>query len=388
MRTKTFGQTGLEMSVMGMGCMRLPLDNPKDPTAIDEDLVTAMLRLAIDQGLNYIDTAYPYHGNHRHKPGRSEPVVGQALKGGYREKINLATKLPTWLVESKKQMHNYLDEQLKRLDTSYVDFYLLHNINKMVWPKIKDLGVFEFLDEARKDGRIKYPGFSFHDRYPIFEELIESYDWAMAQIQYNYLDVDYQAGRRGAQLARDKNIALVVMEPLRGGFLVNYIPDELQDVLASSRPDWSLAEWGLKWLWSQPEPTMVLSGASTMEQLEENLRIAQSEDFLTDQDLEAIAQVRSFFKDRLKAGCTDCGYCLPCPQGVVIPKNLAYLNSYFITDSDEMRARSKYYFQAQVSPEESFVHCIGCGECEVKCPQNLPISELLTQDAPRIIGAL
>ena len=386
MRKKTFGQTGLEMSVMGFGCMRLPLDNPKDPMAIDEDLTTAMLRRAIDQGLNYVDTAYPYHGSSRQKPGRSEPVVAQALRGGYREKINLATKLPTWLVQNQKQMHNYLDEQLKRLETNYVDFYLLHNINGIVWPKIKDLGVFQFLDEARKDGRIKYPGFSFHDRYPMFEELIQSYDWGMAQIQYNYLDVDYQAGRRGAQLAREKNIALVVMEPLRGGFLVNNIPEQLKDVLASVRPDWSLAEWGLKWLWSQPEPTMVLSGMSTMEHVDENLKIAQSEEFLTEQDLEAIAQVQSFFKDRLKAGCTDCGYCLPCPQGVVIPKNLAYLNSYFLTDSDEARARSKYYFQTQVSPEESFTSCIGCGECEEKCPQHLPISELLTKDAPNLLG--
>lgn len=386
MRKKTFGQTGLEISVMGFGCMRLPLDNPKDPTAIDEDLTTAMLRRAIDQGVNYIDTAYPYHGNHRHKPGRSEPVVGQALQGGYREKVHLATKLPTWFIEDKKQMHRLLDKQLKRLGTHFVDFYLLHNINGLVWPKIKDLGVFQFLDEARKDGRITYPGFSFHDRYPLFEELIQSYDWAMAQIQYNYLDVDYQAGRKGAQLASSLNIALVIMEPLRGGFLVNNIPDELCELLAATRPQWSLAEWGLKWLWSQPEPTMVLSGMSAMAHVEENLQIAQSEDLLTEEDLGAIAQVQSFFKDRLKAACTDCGYCLPCPQGVVIPKNMAYLNQYFIADSDEVRARAKYYFQTQMGPQETFTNCVGCGQCEEKCPQHLPISELLTQEAPKIFA--
>jgi len=382
---KTFGKTGAEISVLGFGCMRLPLTDPQEPTSIDQDLATAMIRKAIDGGINYVDTAWPYHSNSRQDPGASEPLVAEALKNGYREKVHLTTKLPLWLIKERKDMDKYLDQQLKRLNSSHLDFYLAHNINSLVWPQIKDLGLFKFLDEALKDGRIKHAGFSFHDRYPIFEEVIGSYDWSFAQIQYNYLDVEYQAGRKGAQLVKERGMGLIIMEPLRGGFLINHMPDELRQMLAGIRPDWSLADWGLRWLWNQPEVDLVLSGMSDMSQVEENLKIASTPVKMTEEDFAALEKVRLFFKERLKVNCTSCGYCLPCPEGVNIPKNFSFYNDYHMVDSDEVRGRAKFYFTGQVAPHEKFDHCVHCGQCEEKCPQSLPISELM-YDVARVFG--
>ncbi len=381
MLKRVFGKTGLELSILGFGCMRLPVLNPADPTTIDQETATAMLRRAIGRGVNYVDTAWPYHGTGRTEPGQSEPFVGRALAGGYREKVHLATKLPTWLIENKKQMHDILDAQLKRLDTDHIDFYLAHNLNSIVWPGIRDKGLFTFLDEALKDGRIKYAGFSFHDRYELFEEIVAAYDWTFAQMQYNYLDVDYQAGRRGLRLAHQRGLGVVIMEPLRGGFLINHMPERMKALLAEVRPEWSLADWALRWLWNQPEIGVVLSGMSAPEQTEENVSIAEAITPLTADDQAALDQVVALFRERLKINCTACGYCLPCPQGVDIPKNFSYYNDYFLVDSDEVRARAKFYFNAQMAPHETFAHCVHCRECEEKCPQNLPISDTMDEVA-------
>ena len=388
MRKKVLGQTGVEVSLLGFGCMRLPLTNPADNSQIDYDLGKAMMIKAIDSGVNYVDTAWPYHGDGgRMNPGESEPFVAYALKGGYREKVQLVTKLPSWLVQQKKDMHHYLDLQLKRMDTSYFDFYLLHNLSKADWPRLKDIGVLDFLEEAMKDGRIKYPGFSFHDDYEIFEKIISSYDWAVAQIQYNYLDTNYQAGTKGLHLAAAKGIGVVIMEPLRGGFLINFMPDEMKEMLKSVRPNWSLADWGLRWLWNQPEVGVVLSGMSAMDQMDENLAIAEkaSSETMAQEDEEALAKVREYFKTRLKLNCTGCGYCLPCPAGVNIPKNFSYYNEYFLVDSDVIRTRTKYFLGIQVAASESFKNCIHCGACEEKCPQHLPISDAMN-DVAEVFG--
>ncbi len=378
---KMFGKTGVELSVLGFGCMRLPVTNPEDPTTIDYDLGTAMIRKAIDQGVNYVDTAWPYHSNSRLDPGASEPFVAQALKGGYREKVNLATKLPLWLIKERKDMDKYLDAQLKRLETSHLDFYLAHNINSLVWPQIKDLGLIDFMESALKDGRIKQAGFSFHDRLPVFEEALNSFDWSFAQIQYNYLDIEYQAGRKGAQMVKERGMGLIIMEPLRGGFLINHMPEELKKMLDEIRPHWSLADWGLRWLWNQPEVNLVLSGMTAMSHVEENLKIASTPIEMTERDFEALEKVRLFFKERLKINCTSCGYCLPCPEGVNIPKNFSYYNDYHLVDSDEVRARAKFYYAGQVAPHEKFEHCVHCRQCEEKCPQGLPISDLMDEVA-------
>ena len=378
MQKKVFGRTGAELSILGFGCMRLPVLNPKDPTTIDYDLGTAMVRKAIDRGVNYVDTAWPYHSNSRENPGTSELFVAQALKDGYREKVHLATKLPTWLVTSRQDMDKYLDAQLQRLGGGHIDFYLAHNLNTLVWPKIKHLGLLEFLDEALKDGRIKYAGFSFHDRYEVFEDVVGSYDWTFGQIQYNYLDVDYQAGRRGLKLGADRGLAMVIMEPLRGGFLVNYLPEEMRAELAGIRPDWSPVDWGLRWLWDQPEVSLVLSGMTAMAHVDENLKIAETAAPLSEREQAAVGRVRDFFLKRIKVNCTGCGYCLPCPSGVNIPKNLSYYNNYHLIDADEARARVKYFYDAQTSPDETAANCVHCGECEDKCPQKLPISDTMT----------
>lgn len=385
MLKKIFGRTDRELSILGFGCMRLPLIDPANPTTIDYDLATDMVRRAIDRGVNYVDTAWPYHGVSREEPGESEVFVGRALGGGYREKVNLATKLPTWFHTDLKGKHALLDRQLKRLNTASIDFYLAHNLNALCWPGVKDLGLFQFLDEARKDGRIKYVGFSFHDTYALFEEIVGSYPWDFAQIQYNYLDVDYQAGRKGLKLAHDRGMGVVIMEPLRGGFLINHMPAALREKLAAVRPDWSLADWGLRWLWDQPEVGVVLSGMTAMAQVEENLTIADRAGSLTDRELAALGEVREFFRERLKVPCTACGYCLPCPEGVNIPKNFDFLNNYFLMDAEEVRARTKYFFSAQVGPKETFAHCVHCRQCEEKCPQSIPISDCM-EEVARIFG--
>ena len=385
MKRKSFGKTGVELSILGFGCMRLPLSDPKNQAAIDRDLAVEMIRKGIDGGINYIDTAWPYHGNSRVEPGESEPLVGQALAGGFREKVFLATKLPTWFMENQKQMNEILDRQLTRLKTDHIDFYLAHNLNNQVWPAIKDKGLLKFLDEALKDGRIKHAGFSFHDDYELFADIIESYSWSFCQIQYNYLDVEYQAGKRGLQLAVDKGLGAVIMEPLRGGFLINHMPEEMKKMLAEIRPEWSLADWALRWLWSQPEAGPVLSGMSAMDQLEENLKIADSAESLNDRETAALEQVRAFFKERLKVNCTGCGYCLPCPEGVNIPKNFLFYNDYFLVDSEEVRERNMLLFNNLVNPSETCGNCVHCRQCEEKCPQNLPISDLM-DDVARVFG--
>ena len=380
MLKKTFGKTGLKLSTLGFGCMRLPLTDKQDPASIDYDVATGMLRKAIDRGVNYVDTAYPYHSNQgRTRPGASEPFVGKALKGGYREKVHLATKLPTWLVDSRRKMDELLDEQLKRLETAHIDVYLAHNINTTVWDRMVELGLFDFMDQAKKDGRIKYAGFSFHDHYDIFEKVVASYDWDMTQIQHNYLDVDYQAGRKGLELAAGRGLGMVIMEPLRGGFLIDHMPEEMKTFLAGVRPDWSLADWGLRWVMTRPGIGVVLSGMSAMNHVDENLKITETLAPFSEKEEAALEKVREYFRARLRVDCTGCGYCLPCPSGVNIPKNFLYYNDYFLLDLPAVRDRTLYYYKVQVGGQEAASNCVHCRECEEKCPQNLSISDTMEE---------
>ncbi|MDR1042023.1 MAG: aldo/keto reductase [Deltaproteobacteria bacterium] len=383
MEKRPMGRTGDSSTILGFGCMRLPLSGPT-PDKIDYDQATAMFRSAVDRGVDYVDTAYPYHGSgDRMAPGESEPFLGQALKGGYREKVKLATKLPSWKTQSLKEMHAILDEQLKRLDVSQIDYYLAHNLNNSVWPAIKDMGLFTFFDEAVKDGRIRFPSFSFHDDYPLFEEILKSYDWAMTQVQYNYLDRDWQAGRKGVKLAYDRGVAVVVMEPVRGGFLVNYLPDGPKETFRKAHPDWSLAAWCLNWIWAQKEISVVLTGVSDMAQTDDNVATALSwrPGKFTEEDSRIIDEVTEWFRSRLKAPCTSCAYCMPCPSGVNIPKNIENVNDYYIFDSNEARERSKVFYRMMVGGGESAALCTECGECLEKCPQHLEIPRLLKEAA-------
>jgi predicted aldo/keto reductase-like oxidoreductase len=378
---RPIGRTGESASILGFGCMRLPLKSSY-PEDIDKELAIDMIRSAIDRGVNYVDTAYPYHsGVNRNSPGASEPLVAEALADGYREKVLLATKLPTWLVNTRSDMDRLLDVQLKRLRVSRIDFYLAHNLNSSVWDNLVECKLFDFMDSAVKDGRIRYPGFSFHDQYPLFEKIVGSYDWAMGQIQYNYLDRDFQAGQKGLKLAHSKGIGVVIMEPLRGGFLVNHMAPAPREILKKARPDWTLPAWGFNWLWNQPEISVVLSGMTAKEHVLENLNLAEAwhDKLVTPSDLEALNGVRAYFASRMKTSCTACGYCMPCPSGVDIPKNLSFLNQYFLFDSQDTKDRCKYFYYIQVQESELAKNCVACHECEEKCPQHITIPDFLTQ---------
>jgi uncharacterized protein len=377
---RDFGKTREKVSVLGFGCMRFPLkgDNPMD---IDEEAAINMLRSAIDQGVNFIDTAYPYHGLSMDQGGASEPFLAKALQDGYRKKVKIATKLPSWAVEARGDMDRFLDEQLRRLETDCIDFYMVHGINKSNWENLKELGFEEFLDEAIADGRIKHAGFSFHDRIELFKEVVDHYDWSFCLIQLNYLDDDYQAGEKGLKYASARGLGIAVMEPLRGGHLATNIPREVQELFDEAQTKRSPAQWALRWVWNHPEVSVVLSGMNTMEQLEENLKIAQEAhpNMLTEQELDITGQAKSIFENKVKISCTDCGYCLPCPSGVNIPENFAKYNDYFLFGSPEMKDLYKFNYHAFVPEHEHAAVCGECGICEEHCPQGIRITQELKE---------
>jgi len=367
---RNFGKTGKEVSILGFGCMRLPILNDK-PEKINEPLATEMLHYAIDHGVNYIDTAYPYH------KGMSEIAVGNALKDGYREQVYLSTKLPSWLVQKKEDFDSFLDEQLKKLQTDRIDFYLLHGLHRNFWEKLLNLDVFEFLDSAVEDGRIGHVGFSFHDELEFFKEIVDSYKWDFSQIQYNYIDQEFQAGRAGLNYAADK-MGTVIMEPLRGSCLTDNIPLDIQAIWDKSPVKRSLAEWALLFLWDQPEVNVVLSGMSKMEHVVDNINIAEKghANVLTDDERNLIEEVRETYSTRMHAGCTSCNYCMPCPHGVDIPLNLNLLNDTYIYKNMQ-KPSGNYSFLIAKGMSASF--CNQCGACEEACTQNLQIMEYLKE---------
>ena len=354
-----------DLSVLGFGCMRLPVTQE---CKVDRPEAIRMIRHGIDQGINYYDTAYVYHG------GESEVVLGQALRDGYREKVNVATKLPTWLVEKREDMDRYLDEQLARLQTDHIDFYLIHGLGKARWQQIGDLGVKDFLDDALADGRICYAGFSFHDKGDTFADIVDGYRWTFAQIQYNYMDEDYQAGKAGLQYAAAKGLDVMIMEPLRGGMLTSNVP-EIEKMWAESRTKKSPAERGLQWVWNHPEVTCVLSGMNTMDQLNENLQYAERAlpGKLTEHELTLYGRVKAAYRERTKIDCTKCEYCKPCPCGVDIPGCFEVYNNVFMYNDDTTSRQAYLNFMSDVCASK----CSECGECEEKCPQALPIRENL-----------
>jgi predicted aldo/keto reductase-like oxidoreductase len=381
---RKFGRHGFSVSALGFGCMRFPVesvesvetasDGSETGTAprINEDEAIAMLRYAISQGVNYIDTAYRYH------EGQSEVLVGKALSGGLRKTVRLATKSPVWLCKDHGDFDRYLDEQLAKLDTDYIDFYLLHSLSKETWSKAKDLGVMAFLDRALADGRVKYAGFSFHDSLALFKEIVDSYDWSLAQIHYNYVDDNYQAGTEGMEYAASKGLAVIVMEPLRGGRLTKVVPEDVKAVWDAAPVRRTPAEWGLRWVWNHPEVTVILSGMSTMDQVRENVRIAEDAfpNSLTEAELDLIAKVRAIYKKRIRVSCSECRYCMPCPNSVHIPDILSLYNDAFMygTLSDSLRM---YDTLKKAGCDASA--CVECGACEEVCPQHLGIPQHLKE---------
>ncbi len=364
---RTMPRTGDRISILGFGCMRFPLDAEGK---IDEPRSAAMLHSAIDRGVNYIDTAYPYHG------GESEPVVGRALEGGYREKVFLATKLPSWMVETPSDMDRLLDEQLTKLRTDHIDYYLLHSLNAERWGTMKRNDYGTFLERALADGRIRRAGFSFHDQLPLFKEIVDDWPWHFCQIQYNFLDTNYQAGTEGLKYAAEKDIGMVIMEPLRGGNLAKNVPDAMMRIWNESPKKLSPAGWALRWIWDQPEVNVVLSGMTTESDLDDNLSAAAEgmPNSLTATEREMISRVTTEYRTRMKVGCTACQYCMPCPAGVNIPECFNRYNMAFMFDNLE---QAKATYPVFLKPGARASACVKCGACEEKCPQNLPIRDHL-----------
>lgn len=353
-----FGKTGLMVSRFGLGCMRFP---EKEQDAI------AMVRYAIDHGVNYLDTAYVYKN--------SEVITGKALRDGYREKILLATKSPLWNINKHADFEKYLDEQLKRLGTDYIDIYLLHNLNHLNWEVVKKYDGFTFLDKMVQKGKIRHRACSVHNTFEAFEEISAAYDWEMAQIQLNILDEHQQVGIEGMRLAAAKGMAVVIMEPLRGGHLVNQTPQEVKDLIAAYPDRRSMAEWCFRWLYNMPEVSLILSGTSSLEQLKENLRIfaAAAPNVMTAEETELIRKVQEIYRGKNAIGCTGCNYCMPCPQGLDIPEIFRLYNGYHLTKAQI----DKIVYQHSMIPVgKGADQCVACGHCTEHCPQSLDVPAL------------
>jgi predicted aldo/keto reductase-like oxidoreductase len=368
MQFRKFGKLDLDVSALGFGCMRLPLLDLQDHNGIDEKEATRMLYYAIDQGVNYLDTAYGYHG------GNSERFLGRALQADYRQKVHLATKLPCWKVESAQDFDKLLNEQLEKLQTDHIDFYLLHGLDADSWHKVRDLNVIPWAESAIADGRIQHLGFSFHDKTEVLVEIVDAYDgWVLCQVQYNYIDIENQAGTKGVKYAASKGLAVIAMEPILGGRLVNP-PVEIQALWETSVRKRGPADWALQWLWNQPEVTVALSGMSTMSQVEENLVSASRSgvNSLTEKELALIGQVREQYQALSPIPCNKCNYCIPCPNGVNIPRVFESYNHGLIYNQPD-GARKEYM---QWIPElERANNCIDCNNCEELCPQSILISQ-------------
>ena len=375
-------KNGDELSILGFGCMRLPLN--EDGT-IDEERATRQVRYAIDNGVNYVDTAWPYHME------RSEPFLGSALSGGYREKVKLATKLPSWMVKSRDDMDHFLNSQLEKLKSDHIDYYLIHALVGRLWDNIEKLGVADFLDTAKADGRITNAGFSFHGAGKDFKRIVDAYDWDFCQIQYNFLDEKNQAGTKGLEYAGSKGLGVIIMEPLRGGMLASHVPTGVKEIWDESPIKRSAAEWALRWVWNHPEVTVVLSGMNNEAHIEENLATADEAypNSLTEAELGLVKKAERKYRELMKAGCTGCRYCMPCPEGVDIPVCFEWYNNLHMSGNPE---EAKFFYAVQLSGilstgETAFAsRCVQCGKCLEKCPQHLKIPTLLESVVEELEG--
>lgn len=367
-------KTNEQLSALGFGCMRLPvLTDGK----IDETRAIAQIRHAIDQGVNYIDTAWPYHG------GQSEPLVGKALCDGYRDKAYIATKLPSWMVRDRAHMDEFLDAQLKLLQTDQIDYYLIHNLAGPMWDRLKQIQVLEFLNRAKQSGKIKYAGFSFHGRVDDFQTIVDDYSWEFCQIQYNYLDEFHQAGTQGLEYAAQKDLGIIIMEPLRGGNLgVPEPPPEVKAIWQEAPVTRTPVEWALRWVWDHPQVTVVLSGMNEEAHIEENLKIAAAApaNSLTPQEHGLIKRAADTYKRLMKVNCTGCEYCKPCPSGVNISAVFEVLNKLHLFKNE---AEAKFMYAIRCGGifnrgETGYAsQCVQCGECLDKCPQGIAIPDFL-----------
>ncbi|WP_342303732.1 aldo/keto reductase [Methanolobus sp. ZRKC5] len=376
-------KSGDELSILGFGAMRLPV---REDGSIDEEKAMQMVRHSIDNGVNYVDTAWPYH------MGASEPFLALALADGYREKVKLATKQPQWMVKKAEDMDKFLNAQLEKLNTDHIDYYLIHSLVGSSWENIRDLGVIEFLDRAKADGRIINAGFSYHGDPEDFAPIVDSYDWDFCQIQYNFLDENVQAGTEGLEYAASKGLGVVVMEPMRGGNLADPIPAEAMDIWNEADIKRSPVEWALRWVWNHPEVTVVLSGMTEPSHVEENLKVAEEGlvNSLTEKELELVNRVAEKYSELMKINCTGCRYCMPCPEGVDIPTCFEmYNNLHMFGDENGML---KMMYAAKLGDilrgaETNFAsQCVQCGKCLDACPQQIPIPYMLEKVAEEFEG--
>lgn len=356
------------LSVLGFGCMRFP----KKGNGFDMEEITREIVYAIENGVNYFDTAYIYPG--------SEEALGTVLaRTSLRDKINIASKMPHYMARTMEELEKRFNEQLSRLQTDHIDYYLMHMLPDVtVWKQLKDRGIEKWIEEKKRSGAIKRIGFSYHGNSEMFINLLHSYDWDFAQIQYNYMDEHSQAGRTGLMEAANMGIPVIIMEPLRGGRLVNNIPREAENAFKASGRGWSSAEWAFRWLWNQPQVSVVLSGMNSMDMLKENVRIASQmqPESLTADDFAVFEKAKEAINGKLRVNCTGCSYCVPCPMGVDIPGafrcyNVSYTDNYIV-------GIKEYYMCSALKKDTSLAsQCVGCGKCEQKCPQGIHISNEL-----------
>lgn len=366
MEYRTMEKINEKTSLLGFGCMRFPL---LEDGSINEEEAFRMIDAAYQAGVNYFDTAYPYHG------GASEPTVGRALARYPRESFRLATKLPIWAVNTLDDAKRIFEEQLERLQMEYVDFYLMHALNKEKWETVKRLGILDYCEELRKEGKIRHLGFSFHDSYEVFEEILTYYPWDFCQIQLNYMDKDTQATLKGVELAESLHIPLVVMEPVKGGFLAS-LPEDITAMLRAVRPKDSTASWALRYVGSFPNVKVILSGMSDEAQVEDNLKTFDKFEPLSEEEQKVIEDVAAALHARVQNGCTACRYCMPCPAGVNIPGCFSIWNEYHVYNNKEVLKRK---WSKEIAEAEKAKNCIKCGKCEQVCPQEISIRENLAR---------
>lgn len=368
MEYRSMEKLGISPSMLGFGCMRFPKTADGN---IDEAEAERMLDRAISAGVTYIDTAYPYHN------GDSEPFVGRVLKKYDRSSFYLATKLPVWKADTLEDAKQIFEEQMARLQVDYVDFYLLHALSKERWDKLLEIGILDYCEELKKQGKIKYLGFSFHDSYEVFEEILTYRAWDFCQIQYNYMDTEHQAGDKGYALAEKLGVPMVIMEPIKGGSLA-VLPDDIAAMYKEADPQASVSSWALRWVGTHPNVKVILSGMSTYEQVEDNLKTFDTFKPLDEKEQKLVADVAATIRSRVKNGCTGCRYCMPCPFGVDIPKNFALWNTEAMYGNSAVM-KEKYEQELPVSARAD--QCRKCGACEKECPQAIQIRENLVRVA-------
>ena len=364
MKYRNFGKLGIKGSAFGLGCMRFNGAASGD-SIIDEQKAISLIRRAVDGGVTYLDTAYVYLDR------TSEIVLGKALQDGYRDRVTIATKMPAEHVHNRAEMEALLDEELKKLQTDHIDFYLMHGINREKWEYFKSIGAPEFFDDMKKAGKIRYKCFSFHGPYDPFEYIIQDSDWDMVQIQYNFMDVENQAGTKGLELAGRLGIPVVIMEGLLGGRLAK-APDNVQALYDAFPVKRSPVEWAFRWLCNHPEIATVLSGCNEAEQIDDNLRIFDTVEpnIMSAEELKLMDDVRAAYLARTKIGCTGCRYCMPCPNGVNIPGTFSVWNNVSLYGIDP---KQDWGFKAMLEKGETPENCVECGACEAACPQHLGI---------------